>query len=324
MNSTETIEYLGRSQGKYLTPYLDKSGLKKDIPFISITKSYVKNVWQVTEAGGYVGHDNEPRMQMICDYLNQTILPNVRSDVNISGFYNIELHDGYSYRNVDPKKYDNVIVFNKLKNHNRAICVPNPYQIQGYGDLFVKDQIPWEDKLNKIVGAYTTTGSTDPSKNVRVQTCLWSLNHRDVCDVYLTRIAQMSPEDLFDKYPQIKNTFADYIPFEEQTKYKFILSLPGNVSSWFESLTLYTKSLMIQKDQADINWYSPILLDGYHYSRYYENDEILKKMKYFLSNPAEAKYITFNANKFVSDFMYPPTHAQLYWTSLLEEMADNR
>ena len=320
MNSVETIETLGRSQGRYLTPLHELEELKETIPFVKVYRDSMNGRWRV-RGDGHKGHDNADRMPLICHIMETNILPNLPKEVNVAGMYQIELHDSYTYLDRDPQVYDNVMTFSKFKHHTRAICIPDIYQLMNYGGRDFNDPIAFSKKRDKIIGAYTTTGDRNPLKNERIQTCLWSLKNRDACDLYITKVAQMAEQHLYDTYPMLSNIMTTFMPPHEQLQYKYILNIKGNTETWDQAWMLASNSLMLKKHHDDMCWYAPLLLDRSHYVRCYTNEDILKSRSYYSNNQHEAQQITANANKFVKDFMHPHTHAILYWTRLFEESA---
>jgi hypothetical protein len=322
MNPPELIECLGRMQGKYLHPARSVDDMKAGIPYIWVRRDPISSRWKV-DGGGHAGHDNEGRMPFVCHVLENYVLPNLSADANVAGYYNFELHDSYTYLPRDPSIYDNVMTFSKFRDHTRAICVPDMYQLAGYGGGLLGDSKAFTDKIHKVVGAYTTTGDRDPVKNERIQTCIWSLDHQDVCNLKITKIAQMTPMDIQSRYPQnvLTSLLASYVSPQEQLQHKYILNIKGNTETWDQAWMLNSNSLMLKKYHRDVCWYAPAMLDGSHFVRVYDNKQILDKVTYYTNNPREAQHITRNANRFVKEFMFPPMHAMLYWISLLEESA---
>jgi hypothetical protein len=319
MNPPDLIESLGRLQGRYLSARSSAQELRDDIPKLHIFRDSITGKWRVN-GSGHKGHDNEDRMDIVCHVLTHMVLPNLEKEANVAGHYNFELHDSYTYLDRDPSHYDNVMTFSKFYDHHRAICVPDLYQLGGYGGKLHEfaDKTPFSRKSNGIVGAYTTTGNRNPKLNERVQACLWSLRH-SCCHLNITKVAQMDPNVLFSTYPELKSITRSYVSPAEQLQNKFLLNIRGNTETWDQAWMLASNSLVLRTQRKDICWYAPAMLDKYHYIRCYDHDDILKNAQYFTNNPREAEYIIRNANYLVRDFLFPPTHALLYWVSLMEE-----
>ena len=175
-----------------------------------------------------------------------------------------------------------------------------------------------------VVGAYTTTGDKDPEKNTRIQTCLWSLDHRDRINLSITKIAQMTPETLFTKCPRIKQIVRQFVHPQDQLCNKFILSIKGNTETWDQSWVMSSNSLMLKLYHDEMCWYGPLLRDKEHLIVCHNNEDILKKSMEYSVNIKDAERIVSNAHSFVNNFLVPSDHAIQYWAFLLEESALNK
>lgn len=319
MDNFEAIEYLAGLQGGHLVPRRHDE-LTGGLPYLHIRQVHQK--WHV-EGHNHVGHDNEARMLPLCWYLNTHVLPRVSSGIDVSGYYNIELHDSYTYLDRPYDTYDNVLVFSKDKQHHRAVVVPDMYQMVGYGGPMPVDALQWHQKQDSIIGAYTTTGLRTASENERIACCLWSLQHRPFCNLYVTKIAQMPAAEVM-ALPRAREVMSDFIPRQDQLRHKFLLSIKGNTECWDNAWMLASNSLLLKKQHSDMCWYTPLLRNGTHYSNCVSEQDILTNARHYVENPEEAQFITRNANRFVTDYLTPSTHAMLYWIRLLEAAAENR
>lgn len=273
---------------------------------------------------GHEGHDNQDRMPFVCAVLQHNVLPHVASEANVSGYYSFELHDSYTYLGRDASTYDNVMTFSKFKDHPQAICVPDVYQLCRYGGQLMQDPHTFVSKRDTVVGAYTTTGDRDPTRNERVQTCLWSLGHRDVCQLSITKIAQMTAADLFAQAPRAREVMAPFVSPTEQMRHKFILNIKGNTETWDQAWMLNSNSLVLKKHSREMCWYGPLMQDGVHYVRCCSNEQVLDAARRYVANPRDAERITANAQQLVRSTLFPPTQALLYWVRMFEESAANR
>lgn len=321
----ETVRYLGRCQGRHLTKCDDvDDAASKRIPYVVVSKDPITRRYRV-RGGGHRGHDNEARMALVCDVLETRVLPRLPQEADVCGCYSIELHDSYSYlvdRNAS--EYRGAMTFSKRTVDTDVVCVPDVYQLLGYGGRLFPDPYGmdrFETKLDGIVGAFTTTGDRRPEHNVRVQTCLWSLAHRDRCHLYITSVAQMCPRSLLDRYPQLDATvMREYVHPSEQQRYKFILNLPGNTETWDMAWMLNSNSVVVKRAHGDMCWYSPMLLDGTHVVRSDADDDILKALD--RTDARTARFLMGNAHRFVQDFMVPAETAYEYWAALWEESCE--
>lgn len=70
----------------------------------------------------YAGHDNAPRMQFWEAYMRAKILPHLHAKTD--GFYNIELHDSYTYLN-NGRSYGGCLAFTKRLGDARPVLIPD-------------------------------------------------------------------------------------------------------------------------------------------------------------------------------------------------------
>lgn len=315
MNINDTIIELAQSNAKNFRP-LRYEEVEQSIPYFEITKSHQVNLFNFEK------HDNAPRMLFWRDYLKQKILPNIDPSADISGYYNIELHDSYTYLN-NEKNYKGVMTFAKFKNDASPILIPDPYQMADFGGMLanIRDPNPWEQKKAKITFCGTTTGSRDPITNERIGLCQWAQDKRDWTDFYITKIAQMNPQDVFAKVPTFKNIFRDPISIDEQLKYKYHLMMDGNTCR-FDVWYLATNNVVFKYKSKEMLWYYPMLQNETHFIDV-TKDNMHSRLQYFENNPSHAQCIMFNARNFVNSFFRPISH-QLYTINLFESLAFNK
>ena len=96
MNSTETIKYQGIiNSGSCYPKRLEE--INQDLPFFEILKDQ-NNRYDI-KFYNYEKEDNAPRVPYLQSYFKNSILSNIEKSIDLKGFYNIELHDSYTYRN---------------------------------------------------------------------------------------------------------------------------------------------------------------------------------------------------------------------------------
>jgi hypothetical protein len=328
MDHKDIIRYLAQNNAKTFFPITDDDVVKElNLPFFQIKKSH--------GGGGYCGydisffdyekHDNAPRMPYYCDYILKSILPNISKEFDVSGYYPIELHDAITYLEND-KDYDNALVFAKKKTDAMPVLIPDPFMIGNYGGkLNVVDEHKWEKKINKCAFYGVTTGNRDPMKNKRLKLCKWGVDHRDICDFYITGIVQMGVEDVLKVYgdPLLKSMVHLPVTQEEQYKYKFLLSIDGNTCSYDRLCWIMkSNSLCLKYPSDDMLWYYPLLNEGTHYVDCHEPN-FKSVMNYYTNNMKETNFIIQNANKFVERYTNPVS-AIMYTTYLFETFAENK
>lgn len=324
MNSRDAIVNLAQCNAKSLHPIQDiEDALEIGLPFFEVAKDDTTYSGYKVIPHADEGHDNQPRMPFICEYLANTVFPNVSREANLQGYYPIELHDSNSYLDND-KNYAGVLVFAKnfeLDPHTPLL--PDPFQIGNYGGrLNISDPYQWEEKANKISFFGVTTGDRDPTKNMRIKICNWSRENRDISEFYLTRIAQMSPDIVMNRIPYAREMFANYVDQEHQYVNKILLSVDGNTASWDRLMWIMkSKSLPFKYESQEILWYYPLLQDRTHFVEVSLNS-MRQHGEYYMANPNEAKHIIANANGFVDRYINPVS-TMFYTAQLFEFGSDN-
>jgi hypothetical protein len=317
MNITDNIYYLAQQNGRRCFPRSFQDDVYENLPYIHVTRDLLDG-WK-TEAYNYEHHDNAPRMDYYCNYLEQYIFPNVSGD--LEGYYNIELHDSYTYLN-NSKRYDDVLTFSKLKLDVGPVLIPDPYMLANWGDAEVTDKRKWESKDDICCFYGTTTGSRDPLNNRRINMCLWAVDKPEY-DFAITKVAQMFPRDIItctgiDNWKKLYKPSS--VSLDEQLRHKFLFMPDGNTCK-FDVWNYHTNSLTFKDKSEDMMWYYPMLVDKQHYV---EVDEFnMENMRqYYINNPKEAKLITKTANKLAKELFRPCSH-MLYTTVLFETIASN-
>ena len=319
MNITDNIYYLAQQNGRKCFPRSFQDEVYENLPYFHVTRDALGS-WR-TKPYNYENHDNAPRMNYYCNYLEQMIFPNVTGD--IEGYYNIELHDSYTYLD-NGKSYDDVLTFSKFKLDVGPVLIPDPYMVANWGDTEVKDNFKWKTKDDICCFYGTTTGSRDPALNRRINMCLWAkANDRQRYDFAITKVAQMAPLDIV-KCIGIDNWKKLYKPsmvsVQEQLQHKFLFLPDGNTCK-YDVWNYHTNSLSFKDKSEDMMWYYPFLLDKQHHVEVdeYSMDRICE---YYKNNPKDAKLITKTANNLAKDLFTPSNH-MLYTTALFETIASN-
>ncbi len=311
MNISENILNLAQSNSLSLRA-LREFEVNKRLPYFEIYKND-KNIYDV-KIYNYEHHDNSPRMILWKNYLKQNILPNVINP-NISGFYNIELHDSYTYLDNDID-YSGVLCFSRFKNDKRIPLIPDPYMIGNYDGYISKinDDRDWLKKDSRVCFFGTTTGSRDPSQNLRINLCKWARDFRNVCDFYITKVAQMNPKDI----SELNTIYKDYVPISEQLNYKYHLNIDGNTCK-FDVWPMLTNNLNIRYKSKEMLWYYPMIQTNQHFVHASDFEDIIRNVLFFNNNSNHVFNMIINSKKFAYDFFKPLNH-QMYTTHLFNNI----
>lgn len=321
MNHIESILHTAVTNAGNTRP-LRKEEVKINLPYIQVQKSIMSRSYEVT-AYNYEAHDNAERMPYLQYYLKNIILPNVRGDA--SGFYNIELHDSYTYLKND-KDYNNVLTFSKFKDDKGPCLLPDPYMIGDWNGVMrtIIDPHSWTDKLGKCCFFGTTTGDRDPAANERIQMCVWSTKQNNLLDFKITQVAQMSEASIVQavgKDMWSKIYYPAKVSIPDQLKYKYHLIMDGNTCR-YDVWGYKTNSMMLKHESRDMLWYYPLLQERTHFVEV-NKDNIVNKMAYYNANPKIADHIIHNAQQFSQQY-FNQVACNLYTTQLFEEIANNK
>lgn len=316
MDIVQNIEWLAQCNAGTCRPKaLDE--IDVTLPYFKVSKDTVGKY--TLDGFNFEAHDNAPRMPYVCQWLKSHIFPCVKGD--LSGYYNIQLHDTYSYLN-DDKDYTDVLCFGKRKTDKGPVQLPDCYFMGGWGGKYhnIKDDVRWMDKKSKIVFAGTTTGSRDPKTNERINTCLWAMD-KEPCDFHITNIAQIDTRSIFAEVPDFKYIYRPPLPLEEQMKYRYQLVIDGNTCRWNPDV-YFTQSLAFHMPSKDMLWYHPLLCDAVHYVGV-NREDMLNKFTYFEANPHEAQLLVMNANR-LSKQLFNFNACRIYTVALFENIAANK
>ena len=273
----------------------------------------------------HAGHDNEDRMDVVCRYIRERVLPNVDSATNVSGTYKIELHDTMQPTDKNEGSLGSFCFSRSRHERGDYPLIPDEFQMRDYSGLLsdYSDPLSWDRKQPKALFCGTTTGDRNPAKNERLQACDWAARHgRGYSDFRITKVAQMRREDVVAAYPDTHDKFsAPHVPIEKHYEYRYLVNIAGNTCSWNRvPLIMNSRSLMLHTYHPDMTWYYLAMREGEHYVSTKVGEGLAGTMQFYESNPQEAQLITRNANRFVKQFMGAPS-AILYMTMLLENVA---
>ena len=304
MNAESTINYLASQEGYKLKPRHELDDIDTRLPYFQIIKQIDGNY--KTVGYNYEKHDNADRMVFITQLLDQHTLPRINKSYDASGYYNIELHDTYSYLN-NNCNYDNCLTWSKRKVDQNVVLLPDLYHIINFGGkLNDVDTTAWSHKpINKVGFFGTTTGDGDPLQNERIKTCIWSIDKRAWTDMYITKIAQMTPQRIADAYPEFQKVVHPMVHHTNLFKYKFLLDIPGNTCSWDRvPLILNSQSLLFKMPCRDMCFYYPLLQEGEHYVSV-NRDNMQDMYNYYNNHMEESRRIIKNANRFAKQYLRP-------------------
>lgn len=319
MNDLENYQYLAQQNAWKCRPKRLEE-INMNLPYFEIYKDQLGKY--DVKGYNYETHDNATRMLLWHQYMNRSILPFLKSnDIDIKGFYNIQLHDSYTYL-ADGASYNDVFVFSKFKSEKGPVLIPDPYAMQNWGGSLnhVNDIIPWVDKTPKVCFYGTTTGSRDVTKNQRIDMCLWSLNKPNLYDFKITNIAQIPRDNVVSFLGNKADTvLSPSVPINDQMKYRYHLVLDGNTCR-FDIWNYFTNSVTLKYASKEMLWYYPLLQDGVHFLEV--NKQSMEDKMHSIDNNT-AIFLTENAKRLAKKVANPMTHVY-YLKCLFETISENK
>lgn len=322
MNTLETVSALALNEGKGLKPIYEEDELNRMIPYFSIKKrpqsSPTSSSYDVT-GYNYQNHENGPRMGFLTSYFQDCVLPFVSKEIDVSGFYQVELQDSNSYLQHNGIDYKNTLVFSKSKKDRKSILLPDFYHMQNYGPMFALiDHGVFGDKEDKIAFYGSSTGYRfDPEQNERIKACCWSLDKKHFTDFHITNMVQIPREKLAACTLPLSKIMHEPIHPLNLLKYKFCLDIPGNTCSWDRvPFILKSQSLLLKMPCEDMCFYYPILQHGTHFLNV-DYDNMYDTYLHCINNPRECEHLIKNANAFAKQYL-SGNIAAMYTLQLIE------
>lgn len=324
MNDIEAVQYLSLQHALAGRPRRLEE-IDKTIPYFEVFKTDTGK--HDIRCFNYEGHENAPRMSLWEHYMRTRVFPFVQmapaGGGGICGFYNIELHDSYTYLDRPRSNYDGCLVFSRFKDHPRAIVVPDPYAQCDWGGALkqVSDPVAWTNKIDKTCFYGTTTGDRDPLRNMRIKACIWALKRPDLYDFKITKVAQMHPSAIIAAHGP--DTYANIVgapvSIAGQMRYKYHLVMDGNTCR-FDIWNYLTNTVTLKHESQEMLWYYPLMLDGTHFVEV-RLDNIEQKVSQL--SKAQCELMIENAKALAVKVSQPLFH-NMYLVSLFDAMAANR
>lgn len=330
METQDAVRAIARYEGARLRPLRDD---ERDA-HVSDTKEPLlvhlrrdTNGSVCSTGSGHLGHDNEPRMQFLCDFLDRRVLPLLDPATSIGGgvALPIELHDSFSYlSDADHPRYKNCMVFSRPRDSCCGALIPDPFHMASFGGLLDAartDPVPWRSKESRLFFAGSTTGDRNPSRNERVRACVWALRQPPgSCDFRITNIAQMTREHLLESVPAVAHSIRPCVPVHDHFRYRYQVNIQGNTACWSRvPMIMSTQSLLVNLRHEDVMWYYPMMAPGTHFVQARGLDDMLGLRRWFDENAEEAVRITRNANAFARDVLASTDTAAIYLANFIEE-----
>lgn len=228
------------------------------------------------------------------------------------------------------QEYADILSMTGSKNY-RDIPVPTWDDYNRETTKINVSDTEWVDKLDKAVfrGSSTGLGTTlktnprikilklaqDNSEYLDAGITKWNLRPRKtITDIYYKTISKK----IIDKYPIVP-----FLNYEEQSKYKYIINLPGHVSSFRLGTLFKLKCVVLHIPNTEYYiWYEHLLKPYIHYIPLDKDlKNLVNQIKWCQKNPDLCKTIIKNATAFYNKYL--TLEGQLKWWYDIVETCGN-
>lgn len=181
-----------------------------------------------------------------------------------------------------------------------------PYSCREYPNIVNRD---WKNKIDKAVFRGATTGAgVKPETNQRLRALDLSEERPDLLDVGITswnfRPRKYEGEPYLQTIERREYPKANKLILQEQSNYKYILTLEGHVAAYRLSYELSTESVILLADSKWQMWYYKFLKPYVHYVPVSEDlSDLLQKIEWCRNNDSECQKIASNAKTFYDAYL---------------------
>lgn len=194
------------------------------------------------------------------------------------------------------------------QNEPREVFMDYKGQHKAFPDISSMD---WENKIPKIVfrGASTGLGVTTDT-NPRLFFSQLTQRFPDILDIGITkwnlRPRKCRSSDYLDIISDMHVPLVDFMTPETQSRYRYILHLPGHSCAYRLGYELSFQSVIFMYPCAYKLWYSDMLVPYEHYvpiEGVLDQVDLLKKYEWCEQNPERCKEIAKNARLFFEKYL---------------------
>lgn len=170
---------------------------------------------------------------------------------------------------------------------------------------------PWSKKIEKAVFRGATTGSgVTADTNQRLKALEMGTKHKGLLDVGVTkwnlRPRKLEGSPFLQTIEREKGNYnkANRLSLQEQSRYKYILTLEGHVAAYRLSYELSSRSVVLLAGSQWQMWYYPFLKAYEHYVPVKEDlSDLLSQIEWCKANDAKCEQIARNARAFYSKYL---------------------
>ena len=168
---------------------------------------------------------------------------------------------------------------------------------------------PWAKKIEKAVFRGATTGSgVTADTNQRLKALEMGTKHKGLLDVGITkwnlRPRKLEGSPYLQTIERGNYNKANKLDLQEQSQYKYILTLEGHVAAYRLSYELSSGSVVLLVGSQWQMWYYPFLKAYEHYVPVKENlSDLLSQIEWCKANDAKCEQIAKNARIFYNKYL---------------------
>ncbi len=168
---------------------------------------------------------------------------------------------------------------------------------------------PWAQKIEKAVFRGSSTGSgVTADTNQRLKALEIGTKHKGLLDVGITkwnlRPRKLEGSPYLQTIERENYSKANNLTLQEQSQYKYILTLEGHVAAYRLSYELSSGSVVLLAESQWQMWYYPFLKAYEHYVPVKEDlSNLLDQIEWCKANDAECEQIAENARAFYYKYL---------------------
>jgi hypothetical protein len=168
---------------------------------------------------------------------------------------------------------------------------------------------PWAKKIEQAVFRGTSTGSgVTADTNQRLKALEIATKHKGLLDVGITkwnlRPRKLEGSPYLQTIERENYSKANRLTLQEQSRYKYILTLEGHVAAYRLSYELSSGSVVLLAESQWQMWYYPFLKAYEHYVPVKEDlSDLLYQIEWCKANDAKCEQIAKNARAFYDKYL---------------------
>lgn len=229
------------------------------------------------------------------------------------GTYFFSMHDGLNLTtDSSPECKAPILSFAKDKNANCVVLIPDYEALRGYNHYvrkkdFYPKKYPWDSKTPLIfwrggcTGGYLSRGENH-YLNRRYQAVYMFKDQPADFDLKFTSL--YDSHHLKDELNR-DGVFASFCSLEDHLKYKYLLDIDGNSSSYERpAFILFSNSLLFKQQTSNIQWYFKGLKPFLHYIPVASDfSDMKERLNWIRSHDKNARDAIKKANEFACHYL---------------------